>query len=84
MKMDFTRYFLESSKVATSFSLVVRKAEGPGKLLDIFQRLCKELGIKLSVTKLNVMPSRKDVWELFGGDEEIGALDKPPLPPIQQ
>ena len=83
MKMDFTRYLLESSKAATSFSLVVRKAEGPGKLLDIFQRLCKELDIKLSVTKLNVMP-RKDAWELFGGDEEIGALDKPPLPPIQQ
>ena len=35
--------------------------------------------MKLSVTKLNEMPSRKDVRELFGGDEEIGALDKSPL-----
>ena len=64
--------------------LVVHTAEGLKKLLDIFQRLFKELGMKLSVTKLNVMPSRKDFWELFGGDGEIGALDKPPPPPMQQ
>ena len=103
VKMDFTRYLLESAKVATVltgrqkvetelkplFALYVSdmitsdmrtcilkswaylevyfffvgcaKAEGPGKLFDIFQRLCKELCMKLSVTKLNVMPSRKDV-----------------------
>ena len=31
---------------------------------------------------IDVMPSR--CWELFGGYEEIGTLDKPPLPAQQQ
>ena len=31
---------------------------------------------------IDVMPSR--CWELFGGYEEIGTLDKPPLPALQQ
>ena len=38
--------------------LVVHTAEGLKKLLDIFQRFFKELGMKLSVTKLNAFLER--------------------------
>ena len=31
--------------------------------------------MKLSVGKSKIMPSVQDVWELFSGDEVIGALD---------
>ena len=75
--------FWSPQKALPLFRWLCGKLKVQGNYWTFFKD-CKELGIKLSVTKLNVMPSRKDVWELFGGEEEIGALDKSPLPPIQQ
>ena len=52
--------------------LVVHTAEGLKKLLDIFQRLFKELGMKLSVTKLNAFLERSleaFCQKIFGDDE---------------
>jgi hypothetical protein len=40
------------------------------------------LAIVIIIIMIDVMPSR--CWELFGGYEEIGTLDKPPLPAQQQ
>lgn len=61
---------------ADDILLVARDADGLRLLLDIVQRHCGELDMKLSVTKSKVMSTTQDVWELFGGDEVIGALDK--------
>ena len=61
---------------ADDILLVARDADGLRTLLGIVQRHCKELDMTLSVSKSKVMSSTQDVWELFGGDEVIGALDK--------
>ena len=56
--------------------LVARDADGLRVLLDIVQRHCVELDMKLSVSKSKVMSTYQDVWSLFKGDEVIGALEK--------
>ena len=61
---------------ADDILLVARDADGLRRLLEIVQQHCEDLDMKLSVTKSKVMSTTQDVWELFGGDEVIGALDK--------
>ena len=56
--------------------LVARDADGLRALLDIVQRHCRELGMKISVSKSKVMSSVQDIWELFENNEVIGTLDK--------
>ena len=47
------------------------------------EEMLKQVGRILAIViMIDVMPSR--CWELFGGYEEIGTLDKPPLPAQQQ
>ena len=56
--------------------LVARDADGLRALLDIVQRHCRELGMKISVSKSKVMSTVQDIWELFENNEVIGTLDK--------
>ena len=70
------RVCVSSLFFADDILLVARDADGLRMLLDIVQQHCKELDMKLSVSKSKVMSTTQDVWELFGGDEVIGALDK--------
>ena len=60
---------------ADDIVLVSRDAEGLRELLDIVQRHCVELDMKLSVSKSKVMSTTQDVWELFNRDEVVGELD---------
>ena len=61
---------------ADDILLVARDSDGLRMLLKIVQNHCKDLDMTLSVKKSKVMSTTQDVWELFGGDEVIGALDK--------
>ena len=61
---------------ADDIVLVARDSDGLRVLLDIVQRHCVELDMKLSVSKSKVMSNTQDVWELFSGNEVIGTLDK--------
>ena len=61
---------------ADDILLVARDADGMRILLGIVQHHCMVLDMKLSVSKSKVMSTVQDVWELFGGEEVIGALEK--------
>ena len=49
---------------------------------EMLKQVGRILAIVIIIIMIDVMPSR--CWELFGGYEEIGTLDKPPLPALQQ
>ena len=61
-------------KVSRDILLVAQDADGLRLLLVIVQHHCEEISMKSSVGKSKIMPSVQDVWELFSGDEVIGAL----------
>ena len=56
--------------------LVARTPEGLRLLLQVVQRHCHLLKMKLSVTKSKVMSAMRDTWEVVEGEEVIGVLDK--------
>ena len=60
---------------ADDIALVARDDDGLRLLLDIVQRHCVDLSMKLSISKSKVMSSYQDVWELFDGDELVGTLE---------
>ena len=61
---------------ADDIVLIARDADGLRALRDIVQRHCRELGMKISVSKSKVMSSVQDVWELFENDVVAGTFEK--------
>ena len=56
--------------------MVARTPEGLRLLLQVVQRHCHLLKMKLSVTKSRVMSYLRDTWEVVEGEEVVGVLDK--------
>ena len=61
---------------ADDIALIARDADGLCLLLNIVQKHCKDMDLKLSIKKSKVMSTTQDLWELFDGDTVIGTLDK--------
>ena len=61
---------------ADDIALIARDADGLRLLLNIVQKHCKDMDLKLSIKKSKVMSTTQDLWELFDGDTVIGTLDK--------
>ena len=61
---------------ADDIVLIARDADGLRALRDIVQRHCRELGMKISVSKSKVLSSVQDVWELFENDVVAGTFEK--------
>ena len=56
--------------------LVARTSEGLRTLLQVVQRHCDLLKMRLSVSKSKVMSGLRDTWEVVEGEEVVGVLDK--------
>ena len=61
---------------ADDIVLVASTAEGLRELLAMVELHCKDLKMKLSVTKCKVMSSSCDTFEMMVDDEVAGCLDK--------
>ena len=61
---------------ADDIVLVATTAEGLRQLLSIVEAHCKDLRMKLSVTKCKVMSKSSDTFEMMVDDEVAGSLDK--------
>lgn len=57
-------------------ALIARDADSLRLLLNIVQKHCKDMDLKLSIKKSKVMSTTQDLWELFDGETIIGTLDK--------
>jgi hypothetical protein len=61
---------------ADDLVLIAKTAEGLKELLEIVQRHCVDLSMKLSIPKSKVMSSMMDAWVVFEGEDVAGCLDK--------
>ena len=68
--------FISCLFFADDIALIARDADGLRLLLNIVQKHCKDMDLKLSIKKSKVMSTTQDLWELFDGDTVIGTLDK--------
>ena len=61
---------------ADDIALIARDADSLRLLLNIAQKHCKDLDLKLSIKKSKIMSTTQDLWELFDGETMIGTFDK--------